>query len=310
MFSTSIVPRDFEISKKNVTLCHIKSHPLTPRTMTQQPKKSNPALRKVAFILFGITIFLWIAGSIFSDPEPDPENESISKKETPKDNAKSDSISAAEAARLLSDAKDFINDREFAEAKFALVDITNDHPNSKEAKQADSLIKIVDASIEELKEKQLSQIKRKLRKNVDEMEGNTWYYDKTTTRYNNVNSFHLYMGTSETSAPWLRFRIQYAGDRWLFIQKYIIKTDNNTYNFVPSKRVERDNQGGKVWEWFDESVSKKTYLMLVDVANSKSAKLRLSGRQYHKDKIISSKQKQALKNIIEAHELFGGASYK
>ncbi len=40
----------------------------------------------------------------------------------------------------------------------------------------------------------LANVTSKLRKDYDDMREITWYYDKTTTQYVDVNSFHLYMG--------------------------------------------------------------------------------------------------------------------
>ena len=45
------------------------------------------------------------------------------------------------------------------------------------------------------------------------------------------------------------------------------------------------------------------------VANGKSVKIRFIGKQYYKDKTISSKQKRALRNVIDAFEAMGGNIY-
>jgi TFIIF-interacting CTD phosphatase-like protein len=114
------------------------------------------------------------------------------------------------------------------------------------------------------------------------------------------------MGKEENSKPWLRFRIQYKGDDWLFIENYNIKTDNDTYTFTPTKRVERDNGSGDIWEWCDESLNSRTYTMIQDVIKSKSVKIRHNGRQYYKDRRVSSREKAALKNVLDAYEALGG----
>ncbi len=224
------------------------------------------------------------------------------------------------ADKLLAQAKNLFSSKDFQAAKGKLNTLIKKHPASNEATEAENLIEEADKEIE--KEKQLGEKKAKekeaadkrrlakatgkMRKNVDEMKGITWYYDKNTTKYNNVNNFHLYMGKEENTKPWLRFRIQYKGDDWLFIENYNIKTDNDTYTFTPTKRVERDNGSGGIWEWCDESLNSRTYAMIQDVINSKSVKIRHNGQKYYKDRRVSSREKTALKNVIDAYEALGG----
>lgn len=222
--------------------------------------------------------------------------------------------------KLLAEAKNLFSSKDFQLAKSKLNTLIEKHPASNEAIEAKSLIEDSDKEIE--KEKQLVEKKAKeeedankrrlakatskMRKNVDEMKGITWYYDNNTTKYNNVNSFHLYMGKEKNSKPWLRLRIQYKGDDWLFIKNYNVKTDNDTYTFSPTKGVERDNGSGGIWEWCDESLNSRTYAMIQDVINSKSVKIRYNGQQYYKDRQLSSREKTALKNVLDAFEALGG----
>jgi hypothetical protein len=148
----------------------------------------------------------------------------------------------------------------------------------------------------------------RMRKKIDEVEGTTWYYDPSTPRYTNYDSFHIYIGSEQDSAPWLRLRIQYVADDWLFVNSFIVVADGQRFD-KPLAKFERDNGGGEIWEWYDESTSPDDLKMIETVANSKKATLRLVGDKYRHDRTISATEKAALKSVLAAfHALRGGTS--
>lgn len=159
------------------------------------------------------------------------------------------------------------------------------------------------------KEKQrLADATKKMRKKYDDMNGITWYRDRTSPQYTNYNGFFAYIGKEEGSNPWLRLRIQYAADDWLFIEKYIIKVDGRIYTISEEKygEIETDNGSGGIWEWLDRTVNQNEFEIIKAVANGENVKIRFVGKQYHKDKTITSKQKLALRNVLDTYEALGG----
>lgn len=72
--------------------------------------------------------------------------------------------------------------------------------------------------------------------------------------------------------------------------------------------IETDNGGGGIWEWLDRSVGSHEYQIIKAVADAKDAKIRFVGRQYHKDRVITMREKQALKNVLDAYEALGGSN--
>jgi hypothetical protein len=64
--------------------------------------------------------------------------------------------------------------------------------------------------------------------------------------------------------------------------------------------------GGKIWEWFDESVSVSDKQLINALANSKSAKMKLIGRQYFDVKNISQDQIKGIKRTLELYQAMGG----
>lgn len=226
-------------------------------------------------------------------------------------------------AKLLSLAKVYLDNKDFNKGKSELQTLLDKHPSSQQAAEAKQLIVIADNGIKEQKleyekdknekekaeKERLANATKKLRTKYDDIKGITWYYDKGTPQYTNYNSFHLYMGKEKTGKPWLRFRIQYTAEDWLFIQSYVIKTDNDSYTISTSYgEVETDNGSGDIWEWYDVPIDNRLYNIVKDVIRSKSVKLRHNGKQYYKDRTISEKEKQGLQNILDAYEALGGST--
>ncbi len=225
--------------------------------------------------------------------------------------------------KLLSQAKAYLENKEFNKAKSELNTLLDKHPSSQQATEAKQLIAVADNGIKEQKiaeekakiekekaeKERLANATKKLRTKFDDIKGITWYYDKGTPQYTNYNSFHLYMGKEKAGKPWLRFRIQYTADDWLFIQSYVIKTDNDSYTISTSYgEVETDNGSGEIWEWYDVPMNNKLYNIVKDVIKSKQVKLRHNGKQYYKDRTITEKEKQGLQNILDAYEALGGST--
>lgn len=226
------------------------------------------------------------------------------------------------ADKLLAKANIYFEQKEYEKSKIELNTLVTKHPGSPEVKSAESLLEKINLEIENLKElkkeeerekikkekQRLANATSKMRKKTDDMNGITWYHDKNSPRYTNQNGFFAYIGTNNSSTPWLRLGIQYAADDWLFIEKYIIKVDDKTYNIIEEKygEIETDNGSGGIWEWLDRSVDQDEFDIIKAVANGDNVKIRYVGRQYYKDRTISNSQKQALKNVINAYESLGG----
>lgn len=140
-----------------------------------------------------------------------------------------------------------------------------------------------------------------MRTKKDKMEGITFYTDKSSPYYSNQNGFYLYIGKGKKGKPWLRWSIKYTADDWLFIKSFKIKADNETFE-KPYAKFDSDHSGGKIWEWYDENLKPNELNFMKKIISSKSATIRLTGNKYYKDKTITSKQKRALQNILDAYE--------
>jgi len=140
----------------------------------------------------------------------------------------------------------------------------------------------------------------KLSKKFDAFQDITWYRSPSTTNYRNANSFHLYFGVSNGSPAGLRLVIQYYSDDWLFIDSAKVNVDGVIYS-VGSSDWERDNDSD-IWEWIDEPLSDRS--VIEAIIKSKSSIIRFEGSQYYDTRTISSTQKRALRDVLDAYDSF------
>lgn len=154
------------------------------------------------------------------------------------------------------------------------------------------------AVVEREKQRALAALTRE----VDEFNGITWYKDPSHPRYANNRAFRIYIGEKDGDR-WLRMLIRYAGDNWLFVERFVFLVDGVTYTVDPGGHfeVERDNSYGGVWEWYDTKPSDSEMELIRAVANSTSARLRFEGR-YRSDWTIPASQRAAIKRVLAAYD--------
>ena len=141
----------------------------------------------------------------------------------------------------------------------------------------------------------------------DDVKGTIWYTDKSSPKYQDANAFYLYVGIEKGYSPTLRLKIQNYGDDWLFIESFFFNVDGKTWTIDAGYGdVQRDNSGGKVWEWFDAIPNKGELGLLNAIIKSKKAVMRIEGDKYYKDVVISPTQKKALARVLTIYAGLGG----
>ncbi|WNS40862.1 hypothetical protein [Paenibacillus sp. MMS20-IR301] len=147
---------------------------------------------------------------------------------------------------------------------------------------------------------------------VDEVEGITWYQDKSAPEYINENGIYAYFGVGNDGAvSGLHLKIQYAAKTWLFIKGYTFNIDGEKYEIDPGLLgVQRDmstdfNSPG-VWEYYDFTLSSSQMDMLQLLAGSEKTIMRLGGDQKVVDQTLSANQKAALQRVLDAYIATGG----
>ena len=140
-----------------------------------------------------------------------------------------------------------------------------------------------------------------LRKKYDEFQSVTWYSSKDQARYRNVNQVSLYMGDTKNDL-FLRFRVAYEGEDWVFVQSYKFLLDGEVSDHIPSVDVVRDNDGGDVWEITDEPADPEIIALARRISEAKVAKIRYEGKEHRYDRVITSKEKKAIREILTAYD--------
>ncbi len=132
----------------------------------------------------------------------------------------------------------------------------------------------------------------------DEFDKTAFYSCQSTTKYDNTNSIHLYLGR-EGNYVWPRLRIQYSGNSWIFMNMIRLSVDGQTRAILPEDKIKRDNDGNGVWEVIDKKPNSTDLLLLEELANSKSAKIRCEGPDKVNDRVVSEKEKKNIKTILD-----------
>lgn len=189
------------------------------------------------------------------------------------------------------------------------VDITNIQFAGKDDFIAESE-RIIIGSLVELKpdSAKIKELDKYFTRKFDEFKEITWIKPKSASRYRSSNDIYCYFMVNENEVPSnFRLVIQYYDDDWLFWGRCKISIDDEVFDFIPSKRPERDHSDGYVFEWSDEGVTHYSDIRLINaLSNAKKAKIRFYGSQYYDDRQITQKQLTNIKRVLEYYIAKGG----
>jgi hypothetical protein len=271
-----------------------------------------------ALVAAGLAVLLLSGCASSTKPATESVEESTPTTTSPDE---SQEVTKESAADLFARAKSDYDAGYEHSAKKLLEQLVFEYPEADEIAEATAIIDKVDAKsaidaekektaedkAEAIKKANEDKVLAKLRKTVDEIEGYTWYYDKTTPEFDDTNNVHLYIAVTDTGTPLLRLRFRYTSDSWLFIEQYVFRVDDTKYTISPGfSGVNRDNKGGRVWEWYDFAPSSDDVDMIRAIITSDKTLLRYGGQQYHDDRTISREEKTAFANVLDGYEILGG----
>lgn len=226
---------------------------------------------------------------------------------------KSDSISRIEESTKLAitvaieKAKNLLVKKEYVDALSALTEVNSLAGDSTEFKSLKSEIQPLAADQVKREEaaanaRYISAL-RSMRVQKDSFNDITFYIDRTTPYYADNTKFYLYIGKREGSEPYLRMEVRYSDDDWLFVDQAEIKIDGSVYDLeLSSSDWETDNGSGDIWEWADVPATEYHLSIIDKVIKSRSAVIRFTGSKYYDDRTISSTQKRAFVNVLNAYE--------
>jgi hypothetical protein len=146
---------------------------------------------------------------------------------------------------------------------------------------------------------------KKLKPRYDEFQSTTWYSHPNEPRYRNSrSSIYLYIGHKKGSRPKLRLVTQYTGDNWLFIERVMINIDGKVHVWTVGGygKFERDNGGGGIWEWKDETPTAQQIALLKSITDAKSVTIRFDGQQYYNDKKMRKSDIKAIGEVLLAFD--------
>ncbi len=193
--------------------------------------------------------------------------------------------------------------KEIEEDIFSMSNTIKESVDKRSKDRQESFAKTV--TIDSTKVKQLE---KSFRVKSDEFSNDNkkWYKPRSSPTYTNANGLYCYFQTENGMPSNLRFRLQYYSDEWLFFSRVQFSIDGKAYEYIPMDTETDSGDGGYIWEWFDESVSASDKELINALANAKSAKMKLIGKQYYDIKIISQEQIIAIKQTLELYNAMGG----
>lgn len=210
--------------------------------------------------------------------------------------------------RLYSKVDELVRDENIDSLSVLCGRLEKYHPASPECKKANDALRILiakkEAAIKAEKEKRMGAV-RKLRKHFDDVSGITWYYNPYFVHYNESNHVSVYIGQNEkNNSVWMRLKMSYAGDDWIFFENAYLSYDGNTeYVYFDEYRdKESDNGYGGVWEWIDVNVDTEMLAFLKRMVEGKSLKMRLSGK-YTRDHVLTYEERKGLEDILLAYDV-------
>lgn len=149
--------------------------------------------------------------------------------------------------------------------------------------------------------------------NIDEdkVENVAWYMHKNMPYYIDTRCYIIpYLGIQGDNA-WICIRYNYTDDNWVFWEKLSIVVDGEKYiKSVSYYDTVRDNDGGYVWEYYDEplninaSMDTKEIAMLSAIADSNETIIRFQGDEYSYDYTVTSADKNMIKDVLALYSAY------
>lgn len=205
----------------------------------------------------------------------------------------------------LNQAQFYMQTSNWDSAKIHAVHVLADEEHENSISLARTIISLANENIE-LEMKERAEIKRMafemLSARYDKQDKILWYRDASSPEYESAPAFYLYLGKREEDV-WMRFRAQYSGDEYIFLNQILIETEESGYAFVPKEQVHRNHGNKLVWEWMDESFTPDLYDMFYDIAHSKRASIRFLGTNSFEEREITEEEKEALQKVLKAYAL-------
>lgn len=183
------------------------------------------------------------------------------------------------------------------------IDISKDSSKDK-----DSLNYALQKEQDSMNNELIKKLKPLFNEKTDKYDANKkiWITPKNAPVYNNQKGNYLYFEMKNERANNLRFKFQYYSDDWLFIENLVFLIDDEPIKYTPKSSVERDHDGGKIWEWFDDSVSKSDLVLFEKISNAQEVEIKINGSKYYDERKLTKKDIETFKNTLEYFKALNG----
>ena len=157
----------------------------------------------------------------------------------------------------------------------------------------------------------IARVSKSFTEKKDEFSTRSWVEPKSAPKYRNRNGVYCYFATEDGKASSnFRFVYQYYADDWLFIKNMIFNIDDEIITITPEMDTDCGN-GGMIWEWCDKLVTESsvdgiTEDFIKKIANAKSVKVKMNGRQYYDTRTLTKEQIQSIKDTYDYFIARGG----
>lgn len=194
--------------------------------------------------------------------------------------------------------------------------------NSEQTQEETPIVENLQLTPEERaeKEKTLQSKLTELKISTDTFNNVNFYYPKAmptngTKFLINERTFLLPFIKGMDNMYALLTTVNYMSDDWLFIKSFEVNVDGNiifnSSDYTNGLKFDRDNSDGYIYETYqhivaysyDSTVDEAWLSMLREIANSQTATIRFQGAQYYDDFVVSEKDKQSIKDILDTWDL-------
>lgn len=122
------------------------------------------------------------------------------------------------------------------------------------------------------------------------------------TNQSNILPIRPYIAI-KNGVPLLRIVFHYEGSGWLFVEKILVKVDDQRVSFE-GMDFNRSNSSYTVWETHDKVSGEEGVGLINSIIAGKDINVRFYGKQSYSDRAISSKHQRLISNIKEIDSMF------
>ncbi len=152
---------------------------------------------------------------------------------------------------------------------------------------------------------EIEKYKQKLEFTYDDIDEITWIYARGQKKEISDFTCYVYIGQDKTHS-WLRFKLGFHRDSWIFMNSVKLKSGNNLFEYVLKSGDRESNVSRGIYEWFDILLTDAMATNLRRVCGDAETKVRCRGDTYYEDFTLTKDQKKNINIILDYYDLITG----